>query len=112
MAESPEFFCNLAALNSEQRQRHKSLGAALRPSVTRFAELPDGYAAYLETSEVRKADIQEFLVLEKLCCPFFTLALDIENCDEQQKQMYVVRITGPGDIKPFIRAEFGIPQTA
>lgn len=104
------FFCDLDALTDEQRQRHRELAAKLRPTVIEFRELPDGYAARISSSGILEAEIKEFLVLEKLCCPFFTLTLQVVTDSRNAEQAtYNVNITGPGDIKPFIRAEFGIP---
>ena len=104
------FFCDLAALTPQQRQRHRALSEQLRPFVYKFQELPNGYAALIKSSTSLESEINEFLVLEKLCCPFFTLKLDLEASDADSGHKYRVHITGPGDIKPFIRAEFRIPQ--
>ena len=103
------FFCDLDALTAGQRERHRALAEKLRPLVNEFQELPNGYAALFISAENIEAEIQDFLFLEKLCCPFFTLQLQVGMSDESQNQTYTVRITGPGDIKPFIRAEFRIP---
>ena len=50
--------------------------------------------------------LAEFMTLEALCCPFFTLALQAA-CDGGPLRL---RITGPDGVKPFIRAELGIPD--
>ena len=104
------FICELDALTSQQRQRHSDLSQKLRPMVDDFQELHDGYAALINSSERLESEIQEFLSLEKLCCPFFTLRFDVEPGHANEDRTYSIRITGPGDIKPFIRAEFGIPE--
>ena len=106
-----EFYCDLTVLTADQRRRHQALSARLRPLVSEFQELPDGYAALFESSEDIEEGIREFLVLEKACCPFFTLTLDTEPGSDNGDQTYIVRITGDGDIKPFIRAEFRIPDS-
>ena len=78
--------------------------------VVEFQELSNGYAAAITSPEELDPKIEEFMVLEKLCCPFFTLKLHVENRSDKEHRMYNLEITGPGDIKPFIRAEFGISQ--
>ncbi len=104
------FSCDLGALTTQQRQRHGELSRKLRPLVDEFRELTNGYAAKLRTHEQIKSDIEEYMVLEKLCCPFFTLKLVTENGSENGDRVYIFEITGPGEIKPFIREEFGIPE--
>jgi len=106
----PTFSCDLSVLTAQQRHRHGDLSKKLRPMVVEFQELSNGYAAVIKSSERVDSEIEEFMVLEMLCCPFFTLKLQIENTNENEDRMYNLEITGSGDIKPFIRAEFGISQ--
>ena len=105
---SSTFFCDLDALTPQQRERHRELAQTLRPQVSEFRELTDGYAAEFRSSHDLESRIEEFLILEKLCCPFFELRMVVINGDAAEP-VCVVNITGPGDIKPFIRVEFGIP---
>jgi hypothetical protein len=95
------FACDMNALTPDQRRRHGELAMMLRPAVVEFIELPNGYAA--RVSAGMDPEITEFCRLERLCCPFFDLDL------QQDDGASLLSITGPGDIKPFIRAEFGIP---
>ena len=106
----PTFSCDLSVLTAQQRHRHGELPKRLRPMVVEFRELSNGYAAVIRSSRRLESEVEEFMVLEKLCCPFFTLKLRVENWSESEDRMYNLEITGPGDIKPFIRAEFGISQ--
>ncbi len=101
--ESP-FVCDIASLTAEQRTRHGALAKQLRPAVLEFKELPDGYAARLppEPEMVRLA--AEFITLERLCCPCFTLGMEIER----ERGPLWLKVTGRDGVKPFIRAEFGI----
>ena len=100
---NPEFICDMSALSQEQRQRHRELAMQLRPAVVEFVELPNGYAAKLRSNMDHQ--IAEFCKLELLCCPFFDL--ELSQCESAS----MLTITGPGEIKPFIRAEFGIPES-
>lgn len=103
--ESP-FVCNMDALTAEQRSRHNVLAKQLWPAVIEFKELPDGYAARFFPDGEMVLAIAEFISLERLCCPFFTLAVEIEG---NQGPLWL-KITGGEGIKPFIRAEFSIPS--
>ena len=96
------FFCDMTALTAKQRDRHGVLAKALRPKVIEFKELENGYSAIFPLNFDN--ELTEFGQLEKLCCPFFETQLS------SQENMSVLTITGEGDIKPFIRAEFGISQ--
>lgn len=96
-----EFACDMTALNAQQRRRHGELAARLRPKLARIIELDDGYRLRLK-SEMGD-DLAEFARLESLCCPFFKLQVSNHHGSSE------LSVTGPGDIKPFIRAEFGIP---
>ena len=98
------FVCDMAALTTEQRTRHNVVATQLRPAVVEFKELPDGYAArFLPDGEIVPV-IAEFITLERLCCPCFTLALE----SEKEGGPLWLKITGREGVKPFIRAEFGI----
>lgn len=99
------FFCDMNALTEQQRSRHAELARQLRPAVVEFIELPNGYKARFEPASERALQIAEFITLERLCCPFFTLGLEIEK--EGGPMFFIV--TGGDGVKPFIRAEFGIP---
>lgn len=100
---NPTFVCDMSALTPEQRQRHRELAMLLRPAVVEFTELPNGYAVKFRSN--MDNEIAEFCKLEHLCCPVFALEL------AQNESASVLTITGPGEIKPFIRVEFGIPES-
>ena len=101
--ESP-FACDMNALTSEQRIRHGNLAAQLIPAVVEYKELPDGYAARFQPGSELILTIAEFVMLERLCCPFFELELKIEK----ERGPLWLKITGREGVKPFIQAEFGI----
>ena len=98
------FSCDMAALDPTARARHHALARELRPAVLAFEELPDGYAARFARVPERLVQLAEFVALESLCCPFFTLAVEAARDGGPLR----LRITGPEGVKPFIRAEFGI----
>ena len=103
---SNSFVCDLTALDPTQRARYRGLAHYLRPAVEAFEELPDGYAARFGRDPERLLRLAEFMTLEALCCPFFTLAVEAA-CNGGPLRL---RITGPDGVKPFIRAELGIPD--
>jgi hypothetical protein len=94
----------MLALDAQQRERHRALAQRLRPAILEFEELLDGYAARFSPDSAMVLLLAEFVTLERLCCPFFTLAVETERDGGPLR----LKVTGPAGIKPFIRAEFGI----
>lgn len=95
----------MKALSPEQRARHHSLALQLRPVISAFEERSDGYAACLSAEAAMILAAAEFITLERLCCPFLAFGIKVES----RQEMFWLTVTGQGDIKPFIRAEFSIP---
>lgn len=97
------FACDMTAMSPEQRARHRVLSQQLRGAVREIKELSDGYAARFSMEPSLMILIAEFITLERLCCPFFTLGLEAER----DLGPLWLKVTGREGIKPFIRAEFG-----
>lgn len=92
----------MSALTPAQRQRHQALALQLRPLLVEIIELPNGYELRLNSD--LDNTVAEFCELESLCCPFFTLIPSSHGGNSK------LSVTGEGDIKPFIRSEFGLPE--
>jgi hypothetical protein len=101
--ESP-FICDTTALDAEQRARHQALMQQLLPAVLEVKELPDGYAARFPMERSIALVLADFILLERLCCPCFTLTLEVER----ERGPLWLKITGREGSKAFIRAEFAI----
>jgi hypothetical protein len=99
------FFCDMTAMNADQRARHHALAVRLRPMIGEFEDLVDGYAARFLMEPATVMLLAEFITLERLCCPWLTLALEVER---EQGPLWM-KMTGREGAKPCIRAEFGIP---
>jgi hypothetical protein len=69
------FACALHALDREERQRHGELSARLLRSIRGSTELGDGYLFTVDESAMDWASLAEWARLERLCCPFFRVAL-------------------------------------
>jgi hypothetical protein len=93
----------MTAMSAEQRERHQVVSRQLLAATTGIEELSDGYAARFEPEPALLMLIAEFITLEHLCCPFFTLGLEAAP----DRGPVWLKITGPEGIKPFIRVEFG-----
>lgn len=98
-----QFACDITALDGSARERHTLLSERLLSRVVELRELPNGYGVHLPGEHETILHAAEFIALERLCCPFFSLALRLEP----DGGPLWVEVTGPEGIKPFIRAEFG-----
>ncbi len=94
--------CDLAALDSAQRERHRSLLTELHSALQEIRELPDGYAFKFPSGMCVPA--AEFISLERLCCPFVSFALELER----EGGPLWLRMTGREGVKPFLEIELGI----
>ena len=103
-ANEQPFFCNLSALDADQRTHHRELTARLRESVEEVRELADGYGFRLAVDTARITLVAEWMALERLCCPFFAFQIDVGS----DGQPLWLRITGRAGVKSFMQSEFGI----
>ena len=102
--ESP-FACNAFALSPQVRKRHfEELGPALLKLKKSIRELPDGYEFELPADNQTYQLLTEWAFQERLCCPFFDIALRL---DRENGPLWL-RLTGRPGTKDFIKEEFGI----
>ncbi len=105
---SRSFACDIGAMDAAQRARHAELGLALRSRALGFEELPDGFAIRFPADPEVCIEATEFLTLERLCCPFLDLGIELERDGGPLR----IRMTGPAGVKPFLRAELGLDEAA
>src|SRR5205823_14233105 len=99
------FACNAFALSPEARRRHfEVLGPALLKLVKSKRELPDGYEFELPADNKTYQLLTEWTYQERLCCPFFDMALRL---DRERGPLWL-RLTGRLGTKEFINMELGI----
>lgn len=98
------FVCNMTALSQNQRERYKEILENLSDSRQSIKELGDGYAFRFKADAQLIMDAAEFIVYERLCCPFFNFELAVE----QDTNRLWLRLRGQDRIKEFIRSEFNL----
>jgi hypothetical protein len=100
--ESP-FACDMTAIAADQRGAHLANIEEVFRAVEEVRELPNGYAFQLSNDPHVILKAAQFIALERLCCPFFGFALEIEN----EGGAVWLSLTGREGVKPFIMAEIG-----
>src|SRR6266487_5209390 len=99
------FSCNALALSPEVRKRHfEELGPALLKLKKSMRELPDGYELELPTDNKTYQLLTEWVFQERLCCPFFDIALRFDR----ENGPLCLRLTGRPGTKEFIKEEFDL----
>ena len=103
------FFCDMNAVDPTQRKHHVAIAIAVFRAVQEIQELPNGYAFRLPNEATILLKTAEFIMREKLCCPFFGFSVEVEP----EGGPLWLRLTDGDGIKPFIRAEIGeaLPET-
>ena len=97
------FACVMDAIEQEKREPHIANAKALFNQVLEMRELNNGYAFRFSNDESLLAQLTEFIVLERLCCPFFGFAVEVEP----EGAAVWFKLTGRDGVKPFIKAELG-----
>ena len=100
------YFCNVKALNLEERKRHEELTSKLLAKHREVVETDKGYEFQYTPEDVSVAEVAEWVAAESKCCPFFDFHIDLE----QRGRLVCLRLTGGANIKTFIRSEFGLKE--
>src|SRR5260221_14120268 len=103
-----KYFCNVKALNAEERKRHAELTGKLLAKRREVVEMEKGYEFQYAPEDVSVAEVAEWVAAESKCCPFFDFHIDLE----QQGRLVCLRLTGGTSIKTFIRSEFRLNENS
>ncbi len=102
------FACNAFALSPEARKRYfDDVGPALLKLKRSIRELPDGYELELATDNKTYQLLTEWMFQERLCCPFFDIAL---RSDRENGPLWL-RLTGRPGTKEFIKEKFNLTNS-
>jgi hypothetical protein len=104
-SEKPEtpFACSLEkSLTKEQRAHKKQIALKMESARIETKEIADGYVFRFRPDGVSFAEIADWVATERVCCPFFDLAIEAER----ENGPLSLRISGREGVKNFIRGEF------
>jgi len=102
--ELPTFFCDLTALQPEERKQHHLTTEQLFGAIIQIEELSNGYAFHLPVEPDILARAAEFIKYERLCCPFLSFALEVEPYGGPVR----LKLTGPEGVKQFLLFELNL----
>jgi len=98
------FACALHALSAEERRHHLALSARLLLGIRGRVEIADGFIFTVDESVMDWASLAEWARAERLCCPFFRMALRARPRNEALE----LELGGPPGVKQFIVAELPV----
>ena len=99
------FACNLKAFQTEERKIHDRLTEQLRSAAVARRELPDGFSFQMDPGKISIAQVAEWTVLERKCCPFFDYEIELHS--EENTLWFTLK--GREGVKKFIEME--VPWT-
>jgi hypothetical protein len=99
-----QFACALHALSPEERRHHLALSAKLLLAIRGRTEIADGFVFAVDESMMGWTSLADWARAERLCCPFFRMALRARPRDEGLE----LELGGPPGVKQFIRAELPV----
>ena len=95
--------CDLSALSLAQRKRHSELIRYVLSEPLSLKELAEGYELSFKNEAEVFLKIAEWVVLERVCCPFLSFSLPLDRGDGPIR----VLITGPAGTKDVLKAAYG-----
>jgi hypothetical protein len=99
-----KYFCDLSALNDEERARYREFEKLLPPLAKGISEQDNGYTLSFPMTPGNFVLIAEFVTYESRCCPFLSFSLSAISGEEDGS----LAITSAPDAKSFIAAELGL----
>ena len=98
--------CDLNALTSAERARHRSLVGALALAIVGRTELVDGFELCVDPTKLELPLLAEWIALEGRCCPFLHFRIELAPGAGGA----TVALTGGDGVKDFLRAAMGFPK--
>lgn len=84
------------------RERERIVLANIKASVLATDEIPSGFIFRFSSEDGSFAALNEFIVLERRCCPFLDFKLTVPRGNGE----ILLELSGPDGAKEFIAANF------
>ena len=95
--------CDFTALNDRQRARYRLLRETIGGSVQDIEQLDHGLRIGFAPTDELITRLAEFVSLERLCCPFLRLTIDVEPRPGSVR----LSLTGPSGTRELLSMELG-----
>jgi hypothetical protein len=95
-------FCQLGALDAQERNRQIQLHNELRRAIVESREHANGYAFRI-SPDLSLMEVAEWISNESKCCPFFDFLLNV-----QPGGAVWLKLAGREGIKPFMKVELNL----
>lgn len=99
----PALACVINAIDAAHRPQHMELVTTIFASVQEVKALSNGFSFRVPTSSEMLLKIAEWMANERLCCPFFRFAVELEP---GQGPIWI-HLTGGEGVREFVTANFG-----
>ena len=96
------FYCNLSTLSKAERERKEDISGTLAKRRLAVREIADGFEFVFPGDRSTVQLVSEWVDTERLCCPFFDFAIQIDR----EGGKLALRLTGREGTKEFIKADF------
>ena len=101
---APQMSCDLGALDASERERRALLDEWMQVGLVEVIERPGGYVFWLDPETHIARNVEEFIALERRCCPF----LELRVFNDPGHDGPAVEIGGSESIKGFVERHFGL----
>ena len=102
MNSEPALVCNMNVFSPAQRESHIHSTTQLVHAIQHVKEVEHGYEFTFPKQMELIVGLAEFIVNERLCCPFLNFTLHVPANSE----MLSLALTGPLGTREFLQAEF------
>ena len=96
--------CDFSGMDAAQKTRHQDVRRRVLATMEDISELENGYTIHFPFEAELFLALAEFITLERLCCPFFNFAMELEARSGPLR----LRLTGPEGVKEFLKTELGL----
>ena len=96
--------CDFSGMDAAQKARYQDSRRRVFATMEDISELENGYALHFPFEAELFLALAEFITLERLCCPFFNFALELDAGSGPLR----LRLTGPEGVKEFLKTELGL----
>jgi hypothetical protein len=94
--------CDLTAIPASEREQHSATSRQIFQAAQEVQELPSGYSFRFNNEPGMFMELANFVENERLCCPFFRFALEVEPGGGP----LWLHLTGGEGVKEFEKAMF------